>query len=220
MQSSSSEFINVTNSWASASGCFLGLAETGQLMAVSKTIQNRANTAKKLAEVEAQLVACNNPVRLAELLIFCSTAKRDFKSRLRALVTNLEARKGRLLAELSKIDERLDKEHLDLGWAVDPAPMISLVPRIVRKSAPHVVERNAVIDEHLDLSDREICHLLDRNFVRDGYGCCDHLPERWVRDCRVDTFIGAYNHPQCRGRVHKLISVRRRLQRYPSAGVS
>lgn len=213
MQSSSNDFICVTNEYG-ASGRFLQLARNGQVVAVSEVIQNRVSIAKKLAEVEGQLSACNDPARLAELAIFCSTGKRDFELELRKVVANLEARKCRLLAKLLQIDQRLDQEELNVEWVVNPAPITSLVPRSVREGDPFVAQRNEIIDENINLSTQKICKILDQNFARDGY--CDHLPKHWALRCNVHNFIDAYRNPQLRNNVHKMISVRRRLRRYPS----
>jgi hypothetical protein len=215
MQSSSNDFICVTNEY-SASGRFLQLARNGQVVAVSEVIQNRVSIARKLAEVEGQLSACNDPARLAELAIFCSTRKRDFELELRKVVANLEARKCRLLARLHQIDQRLDQEELSVEWVVNPAPMTSLVPRLVRESDPFVAQRNEIIDENINLSTLKICKILDRNFARDGY--CDHLPKSWALRCKVQNFIDSYRNSELRNNVQKMISVRRRrLRRYPSA---
>lgn len=217
MESSSNDFICVTNEY-SASGRFLQLAQNGQLVAVSEVIQNRVSIAKELAEVEGQLSACNDPVRLAELAIFCSTGKRDFELELRKVVANLEARKCRLLARLHQIDQRLDQEELGLEWVVNPAPITSLVPRLVRERDPFVAERNEIIDKNINLSTQQICRILDRNFARDG--CCDQLPKPWALRCEVNSFIEAYRNPRLRNNVQKMISVRRsrlRQRRYLSA---
>ena len=215
MQNSLNDFICVTNEY-SASGRFLQLARNGQLVAVSEVIQNRVSIANKLAEVEGQLSASNDPSKLAELAIFCSTRKRDFELELRKVVANLEARKYRLLTELRQIDQRLDQEELSVEWVVNPASMTSLVPRLVRESDPFVAERNEIIDENINLSTQQICKILDRNFARDG--SCDQLPKPWALRCKVHSFIDAYRNPQLRNNVQKMISVRRRrLRRYPSA---
>jgi hypothetical protein len=89
-----------------------------------------------------------------------------------------------------------------------------LVPRQVRKSDPSVVERNQVIDEHLNLTTVEICRILDQRSALNGE-VSDWLPKAWAGDYEVNTFRDAYRHPRCRNRVHKLISVRRRLRCYP-----
>jgi hypothetical protein len=211
VQDSSSNFITVTNELA-ASAQFIELERNGQLIAASEAIWDRSRVVEELAEVERQLIACNDKRSLAELAIWCLQRRRDFESRLRKLAASLEAQKYRLQTKLQTIDQRLAQAHSSVEWVVDPAPMTSLVPRRVRKSNPYVVERNQVIDDHLDLPAQEICKLLDENFSRDNYGCCDHLPKTWARSYKVHTFTDAYRHALCRNRVHKMISVRRYLR--------
>ena len=183
----------------------------------AKRFQDRVKIAKELVEVEGKLKACNDPVMLAALAVWCITRKKDFASSLRKIAASLEDRKCELLAKLHKIDQLLDRKQFVEEWTVDPTPMTSLVPRLVRKSDPSIAERNEVIDGNLNLTNEEICKLLDRNFRRDGVGCGDHLPKPWVRDFQVDTFLAAYRHAKCRNRVHKLISDRRGLPNYPKA---
>jgi len=94
--------------------------------------------------------------------------------------------------------------------------MTSLEPRVIRKTDPCVAERNEVIDCNLNRPDQEICRVLDRNFIREGQAC-DYVPKSWLSRYGVPTFIEAYRHPECRNKVHKLISVRRRHRRYPKS---
>ena len=214
MQDSSGDFIDVTNE-VGTSGKFLELARNGQLVPTSEAIQERVRIARKLAEVEAKLRACNDPAKLAEFEKRYRKGGRNFESRLKELAANLEAQKSQLLAKMQQIDQQL--VELGAEWTVDPAPMTSLVPRLVKKSDPSVAERNEVIDSHLDLSDMEICRLLDLHFARDGRVSCEHFPKNWERDYGVHAFTEAYRRPECRNRVHKLISVRRCLRSYPKA---
>jgi hypothetical protein len=215
MQNSSSDLIYVTNE-VGISGRFMALARNGQLGAVSEAIHDRASITEELAEVEGRLRSCNDPGRLAEFAIWCSTRKADFNSKLQKLVADLEARKCRLLAKLHQVDQQLDQEGLGMEWEVDPAPMTSLVRRLRRKRDPSVAERNEVIDNNLGLPTQEICKLLDRHFARDGE-VSDSFPATWARRYEVHTFTDAYRHPECRNKVHKLISLRRRTRSYPKA---
>jgi hypothetical protein len=216
MQFSSRDFITVTNEFG-VSGRFIELARTGRLAPVSKAIWDRSHVARELAEIEAKLRACNDPATLAEFAIRCSTRTGDFISRLRQVVAKLEAQKSQVLAKLRKIDEQANKLDLGVEWAVTAAPMISLVPRHLKKADRHVVERNEVIDEHLGLAGREVCKVLDQHFVRDGQ-CYDHLPKTWALRHDVHTFTEAYRHPRCKNLVEKMISVRRARSRgYPGA---
>jgi hypothetical protein len=213
MQNSSDDLLDVTNE-IGLSGKFLKLARNGQLAAVSSLIQNRVTIAKDLAAVEEKLKACNDPAMLAEFEKWCRKGKRDFEATLCKLAGGLEHRKCRLLGELRQIDQRLDQEEVDVEWAVNPAPMTSLVPRLERKGDTFVAERNEIIDENLRLSSKEICKLLDLEFGWEGRECGEHLPKTWVRSYRVDSFIAAYQHPKCRNLVHRLISGRRGLSNY------
>jgi hypothetical protein len=159
---------------------------------VSSLIQDRVNTAEQLVAVEEKLRACNDPAKLAEFEKWCWKGKRDFQSRLPKLAADLEARKSGLLAKLQQIDQRLDQEEFGVEWVVDPAPMTSLVPRLVRKGDPSVAERNEVIDANLNRSALEICKLLDQELGWEDRECEDYLPEPWVRRYGVNSFLAAY----------------------------
>jgi hypothetical protein len=213
MQTLSSDLIDVTNE-VGMSGKFIELARTGELVAVGSLIQNRVTIAKELAAVEGKLKACNDPAMLAEFEKWCRKGKTNFQSRLPKLAADLEARKSQLLAELHQIDQQLDQKELGANWAVDPTPMTSLAPRLVRKSDSPIAERNEIIDSSLKRPDFEICKLLDQQFTRDGE-LSEHFPKTWDRSHGVRTFTAAYLDPKCRGKVHTLISKRRRLHSYP-----
>lgn len=216
MQNSSGDLIDVTNE-VGTSGKFLELARNGELVTVSDAIHDRAQIATKLAAVEGKLKACNDPARLAEFEKWCRKGKKNFESRLRKLVADLENQKCLLLAEYRQIDQRIHQKEIAVEWEVDTAaPMTSLVPRMVRKSDRCVAGRNEVIDCNLNLPDREICKLLDQHFTREGE-VSDNLPKTWERSHRVQTFGAAYLDPKCRGKVHTLISKRRGLRSYPKA---
>jgi hypothetical protein len=215
MQNSSGDLIDVTNE-VGTSGYFMALARNGQLAAVSDAVLNRVKIAKELAEVEGKLNACNDPTSLAEFEKRYRKSKRTFEPRLQKLAADLEDRKCRLLAELRQIDQRLDPEELGGEWAVDPRPMTSLVPRLVRKGDTFVAERNEIIDRSASLPDFDVCKVLDQHFAREGE-VSDTFPRSWERSHRVQTFTAAYLNPECRGKVHTLISKRRRLHSYPKA---
>jgi hypothetical protein len=214
MQTSSDDLIDVTND-VGISGKFIKLERDGKIAVVSEAIRERVKIAKKLAEVEGKLKACNDPAKLAELDTWCRTRKRNFESRLRNIAADLEKRKPALLAKLHDIDQRLVQHEIAVEWTVDQDALItSLVPRLVRKSDTFVAERNEIIDGNLNLSDREICKLLDQHFTRDGE-LSEYFPKTWNRDHGVGTFTSAYLDPKCGGKVHTLISKRRGLRGYP-----
>jgi|SRR5579864_503288 len=215
MQSSSGDFINPTNE-VGTSGGFLKLARNGQLVTVSSLIQKRAKVAENLIPVEAQLVACNHPTALVEFALWCLKRRKQFAVELPRKVQSLEVRKIQLRTEVERIDQLLAQDESSFEWTTDSGPMTSLVPRVIRKTDPCVAERNEVIDCNLNLPDQEICRVLDRNFTREGQGC-DYVLKSWVSRYGVRTFIEAYRHPECRKKVHKLISVRRRVCSYPKA---
>ncbi len=216
MHNSSGDLIYVTNE-VGMSGRFLELARNGQLVPVSEKIQDRVKIAKELVEVEGKLKACNDRSCWRPLRFGASLEKRTLRQVYERLQQVSKIGNVNYWPNCTKIDQLLDRKQFVEEWTVDPTPMTSLVPRLVRKSDPSIAERNEVIDGNLNLTNEEICKLLDRNFRRDGVGCGDHLPKPWVRDFQVDTFLAAYRHPECRNRVHKLISDRRGLPNYPKA---
>lgn len=212
MQNSSSNFGTFTNELG-ASGQFIGLARNGNLMVVSKGIQDRAEITKELADIEGKLRSCNDPARLAEFAIWCSTKKVDFSSKLRQLAAKLETQQSQLLVKLSEIDEQLDQEDL-VQWEVDPRPSLCLVPQRLRskKCDPSLIKRDAIIEANCSCSTEEICRTLDDSAV--GGEITDWMPTSWYRDYEVQTFFQAYRHQRLRNRVHKWISVRRNSRNY------
>ncbi len=210
MQVSSSNLVTLTNE-CGGSGKFMELARNGQLMVVSEVIQNRATTTKELAEIERKLRSCNDPARLAEFAIWCTTRKVDFSSTLRQLAARLEVRKSQMLTKLLEIERRQDYWLED--WVADPGPTTCLVERLLRKRDPSLAKRDEIVDENVDLSTEEICKILDDS-ARGGE-MIDWIPKSWARDYKIETFRQAYRHQECRNRVHKMISVRRRLRRSP-----
>ena len=217
MQTSSDDFIDVTND-VGISGKFIELARNGQLVAVSEAIHDRVKVSRKLVEVEGKLKACNDPAGLAEFEKWCRKGKRNFESRLRKRVADLENQKCLLLAEYRQVDQRIHQKELAVEWTTDPSALTtSLVPRLVRKSDTFVAARNEIIDRNLSLTNEEICRHLDQEFGWEGRECGEHLPKPWVVRYHVGSFLDAYRHPKCRNLVHKLISVRRRLASYTRA---
>lgn len=195
------------------SGEFLKMWRNGQLENVCRLIDERDAIVTSLAEIELTRKSCNSPSALTEFAVCCGQRRRDFARELRKKAANLEDRRARLNAKLRDINERLASAVPRLDFTIDSAPTGSLVPRVIRKQNEFVADRNNIIDDNATLPTEEICKLLDRHFSCKSE-VYDQLPKSWARDFSVKTFRDAYRDPECRNRVHKLISVRRRRAAY------
>jgi len=200
------------------SGAFISLAQAGKLAEVSSAVLEYQSLVSQLARVEEKLEDCNNSVFLIRLAEKCRKRRQDFVSELKKLTQSLETKKTQLHTRLTEIKQHLIDEYPTLDGSLSgvmPAsvPILTPAPRTGRPY-PGVAGRNAVIDKYLQESDLDICKKLDFNFMRDGKVSSEYLPASWTRDFGVRTFVGAYREHGCRNRVHKLISGRRRANRY------
>ena len=171
----------------------------------------------ELYEVEARLLNCNDPEWLSRFGNACQRKKCDPKEALPALTEKLEADRARLTARREELRLNLLKLeptlHLTMHSLVEPASALQLAPRPAqRMQQPEVAARNAVIDSQLDLPNLAICEILDVEFPFTDRPARE-LPDGWVRDFSVKTFLEAYQ--ECPNRVHKMISVRRRKHGLP-----
>ena len=211
MQTSSDDLIDVTND-VGLSGKFIKLARERRLEKVCKMIRKREDLVRKLCEAEGARRACNDQVSLARLEKWCREQKRDFEAHLRKTAADAERKKGKLMLELQSVEQWLAEEELICDWTIDPGPMTSLVPTIVKRSDPLFDERNAIIDANPRLRHLAICKLLDQTLALTG-DISSHLPNHWINDFKVSNFTEAYRHPKCRNRVQRMISGRRAFVR-------
>jgi len=166
----------------------------------------------QLCEVEARLRNCNDPDWLFRFGNACQRRRCDPKESLPALAGKLEADRIRLKAQMEELRLKLHELeptlHLPAHSLVEPASVAQLAPRAThRMKDPALAGRNAVIDARLDHPALAICEILDQEFPFTDRPA-SQLPDRWVRDFGVKTFVEAYG--RCPNRVLKMISVRRR----------
>jgi hypothetical protein len=211
MQNSSDDFIDVTND-VGLSGKFIRLARERRLEKVCKMVRKREDLVRTLDEVVGALRACHDQVSLARLEKWCRERKRDFEVHLRKTSADAEQKKGKLMLALQEIEQWLAEEELICDWTIDPGPMTSLVPTILKRSDPLFDERNAIIDANPRLRHLAICQLLDQKLALTG-DVSSHLPNHWINDFGVSNFTEAYLHPKCRNRVQRMISGRRTFAR-------
>lgn len=202
------DFINVINEICT-SGRFLKMVQSGRADTVIGLLVKRVAIASALGQIEAKLRACNDPVALTEFAVWCHKSKRNFGSELPKKAQALEAQKLQWQTELKQIDQLLAQEKAEFEWTTSTEAN-SLVPRVVRATDPLLAARNSIIDQNLDQSHEEICTLLDFDLARDDGALPQGFPDTWVRDYGVHTFVEAYRHTECRNRVHKMFSARRR----------
>ncbi len=216
MQNSSDDLIDVTHE-VGTSGTFLELARKGQLAPVSSLIQKRAIMAADLAQVNAQLRACNNPAALAEFAVWCLDKKKDFGPELKKMVKKCESRRLQILDRMAGIDHRLVQQKQSTEFPTDSAKCVSLVPKVQRPQNSFLDARNKVIDQNITLPHQDICRILDFEFALDDQVHPQYFPDSWVRNFGVKTFTAAYRIPKCRGLVHKMFSTRRHHLGLPKA---
>jgi hypothetical protein len=185
------------------SGDFITMAQNGTLMAVSWMIQQRTRIAAELQQVENKLLACNNPPALASFAEWCARSNNDFGAELKKRAEKLEAKKCELKVELQEIDDKLAQENAVFEWTLVP-DFASLIA-ISRPRDLDVAVRCLIINKNPGKSAFELCKILDAH-LRDGELPVGFFPDRWTRDCGVETFVDAYRHPACKNRVGKMIA--------------
>jgi hypothetical protein len=188
------------------SGKFLMMTQNGNLLAVSEMIQERAKIAAEIRQVELQLLSCNHPEALATLAQWCAARNKHFATELIQRAEKLEARRCELRVALQQTDEQLTQECAGLKCSITPE-FVSLIPE-AKPSDPVVALRHMMIDQNLGKSHLDICRMLDFRW-RDGDSPERFVPDSWKENYGVKTFVGAYEHPECRNLVQKMISSRR-----------
>jgi hypothetical protein len=189
------------------SGTFLMLAQNGNLLTVCEMIQERGRIAEQIQHVEQQLLSCNHPYALAPLGLWHESRNRNVGTELIELAEKLETRKCELRVALQQIDEQLAQKNLGFDWTV-MLGFVSLIPTSAKPLDPVVALRHMIIDQNIGKPHSEICKILDFPW-RDGEPPERFFPDGWKEKYGVETFVGAYEHPDCRNLVQKMISSRR-----------
>jgi hypothetical protein len=190
----------------SVSGTFLMLTQNGNLMMVCEMIQQRAEIAAEIQQVEQRLLSCNHPYALSDLGVWHEHRHRNFGAELIQLTEKLETRKCELRAALRQIDERLAQQNLGFEWSMLPE-FVRLVP----EGRFNVVAtlRTMLIDQNRMKSHEDICRILDSQF-RPNCRPEGFFREEWQEKYGVTTFLEAYRHPKCRNLVDKMFSSAKR----------
>lgn len=99
------------------------------------------------------------------------------------------------------------------SWIYALQGPVSLVPTRLATSDPEIEARDKFIAAHGRGRGIDICRQLDLKFQARSGEPARTLPEGWVEDHGVKTFIEAYEDDECKGRVQSLISKAKR--KYP-----
>lgn len=191
------------------SGAFIGTHNRSRLeMLFSQVLKFDRLIARK-RKIEQELNNCNNPVWLARFS--WELGLRDFDEELTTRASELEAKRAELLTRLETVREQLEQEFPGVAGEIESRSPASrnVVPNSGKRKQPAhrspVAERNRLIRRYRDLPHLQMCHGLDDAFPP-GASPARQLPNSWVRDFGVKSFVEAYRHPECRSRVHRLIS--------------
>ncbi len=211
-------FIDVTSPMGT-SGEFIKLAEEGKLEEISPLVTKHHKIGTRLAIIEGKLRHCNIPESLNEFATYCKNRQKDFPQALKQLVKKLEDEKARLSRKLRTIEIQLSREQSSLAQSLEeqvytvPEDQITLVPARQVQSDPQITRRNAFILAKRKSSTSAICRMLDLEFVRPDEES-RVIPESWVENFGVHTFVQAHRHEGCRPLVETLISKAKKHKPY------
>jgi hypothetical protein len=167
-------------------------------------------------EVEVRLRRCNDPDWLVRFGKSCQRKRRDPKQELPTLATKLEVEKALLVVQIDEVRHKLlelDPTVLSvIDSLIEPSSSFRLARGSARRTNPDVAARNTVIDANIEQPNKAICETLDLEFPYTDRPATE-LPDSWVRDFDVKTFVEALQ--MCPNRVHKMISLRRHKRLLP-----
>ena len=191
------------------SGMFIHLHQNGALQKVQPLWTKYCRLQKRLDDVHAAIVLCNDNESLFRFLEECQRQNKDFEKTLRLLANRLNNSKVTLERQIGEICSTIGE--------VDPALLRvshTLVnPRMLhaydasrlsfKKSGHAVLARNMIIAKYSDLRSFELCIRFDAEDVP--------LPEEWTKAFpEIHSWKTAYKNRICRNRIQKMICVAKR----------
>jgi chaperonin cofactor prefoldin len=197
------------------SGYYIGLANEGLLDEFSRLRTELRKLHTELANTEDALRNCNDPVWLDAFSVQVRRQSRKFEPALTDRAAQLERQRYRIKARIEKIQKSIQEiepsiPDMPVTSLTIPAVRVKFSPASVvsgsgRNVSASVATRDFAIQKYRDLPDKEICAKLDAELLTRG-GPPTGFPEHWREKYSCETFLSAYENPESRNLVQKMIS--------------
>lgn len=172
-----------------------------------------------LGKTSESLSACNDPDWLDKFAKAHGNNGRRFSSALITHVACLEKDKAKLLV----LKEKVLNQILQISVSVSKGLSTSLATPLAQSMLPGKIgkqrvgpktdllaqQRDLYIMKHRGFGNRELCTRLDFDLSRRG-DLPIGFPKTWHKRFGVATYTAAYEHPECKSLVQKLISKAKR----------
>lgn len=190
------------------SGKFIQLHQNGALRKVQPLWTKYCRLQKHLDSVKANLRMCNQPASLFNFGEKCRRQDKDFEKQLRLLVDSLENSKVFLERQIGEICSKLAEVDPSLSGITHTL----VYPQMLyadgtsfrsKKSSIAVLGRNMVMEKYPQLGSSDLCKCFDLAEIS--------VPEEWTNEFpSINSWVKAYENPNLRKRIHKMISVAKR----------
>jgi len=201
----------------SISGRYIDLAERGKLDELLRLQERRRQLLDDVLVVESELSQFENPLWLLNFYARVQNRAGNFGKKLKQRADQLERRRGKWRTEIKGIEDRIARiEPLILKVPLAAVPSFDRPPAIRSGENAFVLVRDYVIKLAADqgLSDLDICKRLDLDLgLHDAAPM--GMPEPWVEKFEGDwkrrysgvSYVAAYQCPETKNRMQKMISV-------------
>jgi len=199
------------------SGRYIELEKQGKLEELLELQETRKRLSVDLMVVESELSEFGNPLCLLNFYAKVRNRAGKFDTQLKARAARLEKQRAKLRGDLTKIEGQISRiEPLLLTVPFADAPNVERPPaiRIGEDSFVLVRDYEIKLAAAEGLSDLDICKRLDFKLVQPT-GVPLGMPERWKeefgeiwkRSYGGVSYVAAYQCPETKNNVQKMISV-------------
>jgi hypothetical protein len=200
------------------SGRYIELAEQGKLDELLRLQEKRIHLLDNLTIIESELSQFENPVWLLNFYVKAQNRAKNFGTELPRRAGQLERQRTKLRTEIEEIEKQIARiEPLILKAPLHEIPVVQRPPAIKSGENPFVLVRDYAIKLAASegLSDLDICKRLDLTLTVRGAEAPVGMPEQWVETFgeswkksygRV-TYVAAYQTPETKNRMQKMISI-------------
>jgi hypothetical protein len=202
---------------ASISGRYIELAEQGKLDKLVGLQEKRGRLLDDLRVVESELSQFGNQLWLLNFFVRCQKRGENYAKQLPRRADQLERQRSKFRGEIEKVEKQIAEiEPLILKVPLPDVPIFDRPPAIRAGDNPFVLVRDYAIKLAASegLSDLDICKRLDMTLTLRGAVAPVGMPEPWVEEFKATwtktygsvTYVAAYQYPQTKNRMQKMIS--------------
>jgi hypothetical protein len=191
----------------SVSGMFIDLEKRGLRRELAGLVLKWVNLQRQLGKTNSELEQINNPLWQAAYSGRVDRQRTDFEAEVKKRAQRLELRKKKRLTEIAEVEDRIQEIAPGMKMPDLKATLPEVAPADQGNRDPDVSERDRLIRElaRAGRSNHDICVGLDFELEQSGDAPSRGLPDHWLMEYGIRTYLAAYEDKRTKNSMQKMI---------------